>query len=423
MKAEPLWWDGQGAAGQPHQALPRQTDFAIVGSGFAGLSAALRVARAGRDVTVIEKHNFGFGAATRNAGFISNELKGGYLGLAARFGKAKARALMDDAVMARDFTLERIRAEQIQCSLNRCGRLILAAKPSHYEAIAQECEMRTQLYGSDNSMIERASLGTEINSNLYHGGWLTPDAHTVDPMLFHAGLVDRARSAGVRIVENCEVNSIERDGSTFTLDTSCGQLKSRNAFVATHGYCGRELEWVDRRIIKFGWYAIATQELPQELLQKLLPHGRAYADTKHLFNYFRPDPAGKRLIFGGRAPIVEMTPNRAAGFLRKAMYRIFPDLDGIEISHAWSGLIAFSFDLLPHIGNHNGIHYATSFTGPGLPMANYLGDVVARRVLEQAETKTAFDDIPLTGKPYFRGVSWFMPGAMLWYAAKDKWSS
>ena len=45
-----------------------QTDIAIIGCGFAGLSAAITLARAGRQVTIFEKEAIGFGASTRNGG-------------------------------------------------------------------------------------------------------------------------------------------------------------------------------------------------------------------------------------------------------------------------------------------------------------------------------------------------------------------
>lgn len=422
MKCEPLWWDDAPAEQIQATPVPERTDFAVVGSGFAGLSAALAVARAGRDVTILEMAGAGSGAATRNAGFISNELKGGYLGLEARFGEAAADQLMGEANAARDFTLERIRAEQIQCSLVHNGRMILAAKPSHYQAMARECEARVQRKRSDNFMVDRAGLASEIASDRYFGGWVTPDAHMLDPKQFHAGLLARVRAAGVTIIEDCKVTAIARNGEEFTLTTTRGKIAARDVFVATHGYGGDELGWMKRRVINFGWYAIATEELPRGRLQKLLPGARACADSKALFNYFRLNPQGTRLIFGGRAPIFEMPPARAAPFLARAMRKVFPDLGTARVSHAWSGQIAFSFDLLPHIGSHDGIHYATSFTGPGLPLANYLGDKVARRVLGETDTATAFDGIALHGRPYYRGVAWFMPAAMAWYAARDRFS-
>ena len=70
FRAEPWWWH---AAPRPEEApapLPAETDVAIVGSGYTGLSCALTLARGGRDVAVLEADVPGFGASSRNAGFV-----------------------------------------------------------------------------------------------------------------------------------------------------------------------------------------------------------------------------------------------------------------------------------------------------------------------------------------------------------------
>ena len=70
FRTEPWWWH---AAPRPEEApapLPAETDVAIVGSGYTGLSCALTLARGGHDVAVLEADAPGFGASSRNAGFV-----------------------------------------------------------------------------------------------------------------------------------------------------------------------------------------------------------------------------------------------------------------------------------------------------------------------------------------------------------------
>ena len=66
----PSWY---AATAKPLAPLPplkgeTRADVCIVGGGYTGLSAALHLARAGRDVVLLEAHRLGFGASGRNGG-------------------------------------------------------------------------------------------------------------------------------------------------------------------------------------------------------------------------------------------------------------------------------------------------------------------------------------------------------------------
>ena len=77
-----------------------KTDIAIIGCGFTGLSAALTLARAGREV-VFEKHLIGEGASTRNGGITSGNIRLSQKQLTSRFGPERAQSFIDESVAAR----------------------------------------------------------------------------------------------------------------------------------------------------------------------------------------------------------------------------------------------------------------------------------------------------------------------------------
>ena len=74
LKTEPYWWQAaprEAAAAQP-ATIPKSADVAIVGAGYAGLSAALALARAGRSVVVLDAETPGFGGSSRSGGMIGH---------------------------------------------------------------------------------------------------------------------------------------------------------------------------------------------------------------------------------------------------------------------------------------------------------------------------------------------------------------
>ena len=98
------------------------------------------------------------------------------------------------------------------------------------------------------------------------------------------------------------------------------------------------------------------------------------------------------------------------------MLRVFPQLDGVKISHCWKGGIGMTFDFMPHIGMRDGMHYALGMNGAGVLTGPFLGDKLARRILGEADTKTVFDGERFPTVPLYTGRPWFMPFAIGWLA-------
>ncbi len=71
----PYWWEAAPLVELPKQPVPERADTVVVGAGFAGLSAALTLARVGRAVAVFDKDRPGEGASSRNGGIASGNIK------------------------------------------------------------------------------------------------------------------------------------------------------------------------------------------------------------------------------------------------------------------------------------------------------------------------------------------------------------
>jgi glycine/D-amino acid oxidase-like deaminating enzyme len=422
MKTVAVWLDDETPPCPPRPPLPERVDVAVVGAGYTGLSAALSLVRSGATVVVFERGRIGAGASSVNGGQLCPGLKPSGPVLFERYGEALGRELWAASVEAVHYVEELIRDEGIDCGYEPTGGLSLAFRPSHYERQARSAEWLRRNLGYERQLIPREEMRKEIGSDVFFGGLLDPRGGGVHPARLARGLARAAAGAGAVISEDTEVTGIDRrpEGG-FTVRAGSREIRAREVLVATNGYTGDLVLGLAARVIPIGSYIIATEPLPPELQREVSPNGRMFFDTRWFLNYFRLTPDG-RVAFGGRNNLSTDLPlEESAVNLRSSLLRVFPQLAGFEVTHSWTGRLGFTFDLLPHIGRIDGIHYALGFSGHGVALASYLGREAARTLAGNAE-RGPFSRIPHEEHFYYRGTPWFLPLAAAFYRLRDRWS-
>jgi glycine/D-amino acid oxidase-like deaminating enzyme len=419
MKEVPYWWEEAPPTPGDTPAMPTSADVAVVGSGYTGLSAALTLARAGRSVVVFDSDTPGIGASSRNGGMLGSWLKPSLDTLTRRYGPEAARALFAESREAYDFLGRFIADEDIECDYAETGAFTGIVKPAQYEAMARETERLSRTIGVEADMVSRSEVRNEIGTDIYCGGRVTHRRAGLHPARYHAGLIGRVRESGATVAGNCPVTAIQRNGGDFTVTTPHASLKVRNVVVATNGYTGPVTPALRRRVIPVTSYMIATAPLSPNLMATLMPKGRMLTDSNRLLCYFRPSPDNTRVLFGGRPAYTAIGPKLAAERLSRHMTRIFPELRDVELTHSWFGYIAYTFDRLPHVGEHDGMHYAMGYCGSGVVMSTWLGRKAALRLLGQAEGKSAFAELEHPTSRFYHGRPWFLPMVQAWYQGAD----
>jgi glycine/D-amino acid oxidase-like deaminating enzyme len=412
-----LWTETAPLPTIPDSPLPASSDVVIIGAGYTGLSAARTLARLGLETTVLEQHTVGWGASSRNGGFILPGYKPEMEELERRLGPERAAGMFRLTLDAIEHVAALIRDERIDCDFVRCGAVTLAAKPGHVAALEASARFLHERLGYQTELLRRADIGREIDTGRYHGALVDSGACAVHPARYVRGMATSAARAGARIQENVRVLRIRRAKGGFEIVTGDAVIRTREVLAATNGYTPRALAPLRRRIIPIGSYQIATAPLPSELAQRLVPRGRVFSDTKHLLYYFRLSP-DHRMVFGGRASFTPIGIARVAAILRAGMREVFPQLSKVDIEFAWSGKVAYPLDHLPHAGRLGGIHYAMGYCGHGVALSTYLGH-------RMAEVIAGSGQIPDLGSnrfralPFYDGFPWFLPLVGGYYRARD----
>ncbi len=426
FRTAPYWWDAAEPAARD-TALPGETPIAIVGGGYAGLSAALTLRRLGHGVLVLDADRIGWNASSRNGGMVSGGLKVAAGPLAERFGAEQAGAIVSAAAASFPFIEDLLAREAIDCDYVRCGRFVPAWTPAHYRALEHKVQSVADATGLPAWMLPRARQREELGSDHYHGGMVAGATGSLHPGKYARGLTEAALRAAATLVQGVRVRGIARTGSGFTLQTDKGTVRAGAVLVATNGYArapggGGAMPWLAKRLVPVASYIIATEPLGRERVRKLFPNARMIADTKRVLNYFRPSPDGERVLWGGRASFapVGTAPEQAAPVLHRAMTEVFPELRDAKITHAWTGNVAFTLDGLPHIGVQDGVHFAAGCQGSGVAMASWLGHQAALKLAGAANAPFGLDLQRFPGLPFYDGRPWFLPLVGSWLRLRDR---
>jgi glycine/D-amino acid oxidase-like deaminating enzyme len=407
-------------------ALPESSDVVVIGAGLTGLSAARTLAKSGLRVAVLEAETAGWGASSRNGGMVLTGLKLPVTKLIERLGIDVARKMYASSLASIDCVERMVREEQIDCAFSRSGHLEVACKPSHFEEFRRSAESLSRHFQHEVKLVTKQNLESEIGSEIYHGGLVDETSAALNPARYVAGLARAAEKAGAQLHERTRVERVDREtrgaARGFRIDTSRGALWTRQVFAATSGYTAKATPALRKRIIPIGSYIIVTEPLPEEPALRLSPRNRMIYDSKNFLHYFRLTP-DRRMLFGGRAAFFPETPatiRRSGKILRDGMLRVFPALRDAAIEYVWGGTLDFTFDMLPHAGQIDGMYYAMGYAGHGVAMATYLGKKMAATIIG------APDDHPFAGIPFpraplglYNGAPWFLPFAGAWYKLLD----
>ena len=426
-KFSPYWWEDQPKYSESN-GIPVKADVVIVGAGYTGLSAAITLAKSELSVIVFDSEEIGFGASTRNGGMLGSGHKVSPQQADKKYGLDIAGKIHKEANASLAFTTNLIKDNNIDCDLQICGRLRTSWVPQDQLSMSENLNKLKAIDHFNSKMIDPHLMSESIKTDLYFGGQYYQDHGSVQPRKFHYGLYQLAIDSGAKVFGKKPVKKVtrlstdEKDG--FIVSISNETINCKNVLIATNGYTRTTLsKYLSRRILPVPSYIITTDEIGIERVNSLIPGGHCIVETRKRYCYYRPTPCGKRIMIGTRAAMHSISAEKALPILKKTLSEIFPELDGVKVSHCWTGFTGFSFSMLPNLGSHNGIYSAMGYCGNGVAMAPYLGHMAALKILEPDKKVTVFEDTSLQSRPYYFGKPWFLPIASAYFKVYDKFDN
>ncbi|WP_417808639.1 NAD(P)/FAD-dependent oxidoreductase [Thioclava sp.] len=402
-------------------------EFAVIGAGFTGLSAALRLAEAGGDVAVLDAHPPGWGASGRNGGFCCvGGAKASSAQIGARYGAQELTRFFAAERAAIEQVSDRIAALELSVDRHSQGELQLAHSPKLFAQMRAEAAKISATYGVQADLIAPGDLaGIGLNAQGMHGGLRLDLGFALNPRKYALGLAHAVQACGGTIHADSAVLSIAREGDHHVLRTNHGTLRARHLLIATNGYSSDAVPgWMRSRFLPMQSSVIVTRPLSDDEIaaQGWSSDLMAY-DSRNLLHYFRLMP-DRRMLFGmrGAVRLTQASQHAHRTATRAHFDAMFPTWRGVEAPHFWSGLICMARDLVPFVGalgQGDNTYAAFAYHGNGVAMGSWSGDQMARLALGQpTELPDFFQRMPKRFElGPLRRLS--LPMALLHYRIKD----
>ncbi len=424
-------------------------EVAVVGGGFAGLSAAYHLAREGRDVVLLEAGEVGGEASGKNTGMLGPGVQGSITTLVKKHGMETAARMFVATVQAVKDALALIREERLACDLEVNGQLLLARTEKQAAALRDQAALYHSvgtLYRSvdttdrsvDGSVAYLDAVGVtgRLGSPVYRAALSFPMAANLDPRRLCGQLALAAQRRGARVYTGCRTSSVEpgkparlmvgsfdliesirrggRGGpvgaaphessdpvrSSADLRPRPSEVVADHIVLATNAFTPR-LGLLRGRVVPLVTHVIATAPLSAEQVRALGWPGReGCVEARRVFHYFRLD-AEDRLLFGGGACTHEDA--RQWDVLERELVAVFPSLEGVEIERRWSGTMGFTLDRLPVVGElveARRVLHAGAWCGHGVALSIASGARIAELVGGRGSTARL---------PWHRGSAPWLP--------------
>ncbi len=410
------FWADTAPATTAHPALAGDitADVTIIGAGFTGLRAALRLAEAGSRVVVLDAGDVAYGASGRSGGQVNPMLPFNTPDrLQELLGPTYFNRLTETALNSADELFALIKTYQIPCQARQNGWLRVCHNARALEN-AKASAKAWNAYGAGMQVVEGAELAHISGSKAYRSGVITPRGGAVQPLMLAQGLAEAAKQRGAVIHGKSAVTSLARQGDRWLARTAGGSVTSEWVIVATNGYTDDLIPRLANSILPLPPIQIATAALPEDVFAGILPQGHTISDSRRVIMYSRREP-GNRLVYGGFGKVGRDGRFQGFDWLIKDAERVFPQLRGATWSHGWGGRVALTEDHLPHLHEpQSGLLVGLGYNGRGVAMSNVMGRVMAERVLGATADSLPFPTTAIKAMP-FRALQLTGLGTAVWF--------
>ena len=397
-----------------------RTEVCIIGAGYTGLGAALRLAEQGVPTIVLEEAQVGSGASGRNGGQIHTGQRRDQNWLEQTVGPDDAMALWSLAQDAKAHLHDLITHHAIACDL-KPGMIHARHRSQGADQDLVWRDHMAERYGYGQiRLIEKDALADELGTDVYFGGTVDEGGGHLHPLNFALGLSQAALKTGAQIFERSRALSWRKTARGMEVTTQEGTVICQRLILTGDGYIDGLSSQIDARVMPINNFILATAPLG-DLADQIIRSDAAVADSRFVINYFRKSSDG-RLLFGGGENYWPWFPSDISGFVQRHMLRVYPRLAAVPITHAWGGTLGITMTRAPYVkALAPGVVAAAGYSGQGVMLAPYFGRLLAEASLGEMSGLDLLSRLPTPPFPGGKLLRWpALVAGLSWYALRDR---
>jgi glycine/D-amino acid oxidase-like deaminating enzyme len=390
-----------------------QADVVIVGGGFTGLSAAYHIRSKFPDkhIVLLEGACCGYGASGRNGGFcIATDLI-----RESQDAEPEVRqANLEISYYGLKFIKRMIAEHGLECDLEENGMLGVALNEKHVREL-EAYQDKLKSFGLGSTLLRGDKLKTEIKSPRFIAGLNIPHGAILNPAKLARGMKYIVEDVGIEVRERTVVTRII-PGKSNHIDTELGDIRAPILVIALNAYA-HKLGFFKNRVFPISVFQIATEPLSKAQWESIgWVNRQGLYDMRTMFSYLVLT-ANRRIIMGGSGAAYYEGDALSSGndktYTRriiKDLFSFFPQLQGLEIDHAWGGTTTYTLNETPSVGvmgDHQNIYYGVGLS-EGVPTTQTFGRIIADLMAGESNEFTNHyvvnNQVPYAGPTRIRGI-------------------
>ncbi|MER6779940.1 MULTISPECIES: FAD-binding oxidoreductase [unclassified Streptomyces] len=394
-----FWYATDQSARQPPRTPltgHATADVVIVGGGYTGLWTAYYLKTAAPDlrVTVLEQKFCGYGASGRNGGWLYNGIAGRdrYAELHGHQGALRLQQAMNETVTE---VIDVAAKESIDADIHRGGVLEVARTPAQLSRLKAFHAAELAFGETDRELYDATDTRARIDVADAVGASWTPHGARIHPLKLVKGLAAACERLGVVIHESTPVTEIAPRRAV----TPYGTVRAPYVLRCTEGFTAA-LKGQKRSWLPMNSSMIATAPLPPETWSRIgWSDAFTLGDMAHAYMYAQRTADDRIAIggrgvpyrFGSRTDTDGTTQRSTITSLTNLLTSFFPVLTGVEITHAWSGVLGVPRDWCATVtlDRTTGLGWAGGYVGSGVATSNLAARTLRDLVLGGSTDLTA----------------------------------